>query len=116
MSLEIWNIFFDEVSRELGIDPALFREKLDRALCRFVEQQVVQSMGILSIEEGWLLSETDLDEEPLVSIPGVEANASTLRYLQSRVSPVDLLDVIERLQSTYPEEFITPTHVDKLLL
>jgi hypothetical protein len=116
MSLEVWDLLFDELSIELELDSSFLREKLDCALQRFIEQQVLQSLGLLSVHEGWLLEDKTLEEECNV-LPSfsLQLNSSTLRYLYSQVSCSRLKPVVETLQHRYPNEFITPVHIDSVL-
>ncbi len=116
MSFSTWDIFFEEVSRELGVDSTFFKERFEVALERFVEDKAAQSLGLLSIEEGWILEENILENEPIGILEHVlDANPSTLRYLYSRVSSSQVSSTILALQTRYPNEFITPSHIDAIL-
>jgi hypothetical protein len=117
MSLVILDTFFEEVSQELGLDSSFFRERMEEALCRYLEEQVVHSLGLLSIEDGWILREQELDNEPVISFTHeLDANTSTIRYLYSKIQLSDIPDFIKKIQSRFPNEFITPSHIDQILL
>jgi hypothetical protein len=117
MSLLVWDTIFNEISQELGLDSSFFRERMEEALHRFIEEQAVRCLGLLSIEEGWMLTEEQLDDEPILSV-GLEldTNPTTLRYLYSKIPFSRVPELIQTLQSRFPNEFITPSHIDKILL
>ena len=117
MSLLVWDTLFEDVSQELGLDSSFFKERMEEALRRFLEEQVVRSFGLLSVEDGWMLSEEQLDEEPALLIGReLDTNLTTLRYLYSKCSSSRLPEMIQRIQSRFPNEFITPSHIDQLFL
>jgi hypothetical protein len=117
MSLLVWDFIFEELSQELGLDSIFFKERMEEALRRYLEEQVVRSFGLLSIEDGWMLAEEQLDDEPPLTI-GLEldTNPTTLRYLYSKIHVSRIPEAIQTLQSRFPKEFITPSHIDQALL
>ena len=117
MSLLVWDTIFEEVSQELGLDSSFFRERMEEALRRYIEEQAVRSLGLLSIEEGWLLTEEHLDDEPILSFgQELDTNPTTLRYLSSKIQFSRIPHIIQMIQTRFPNEFITPSHIDQVLL
>jgi len=113
--MSLWDLFFEELSHELGRDPSFIKAHVEKALERFIEEKAAHSLGLLSIDEGWILQETALEEEPLIFSSALDANPSTIRYLHSQVPSSQLSSAIQALTHKYPNEFITPAHIDTIL-